>query len=219
MQYRQKRSLGQKAKDKIKQMALEGRFIEGERIGEDRLAAELGISRTPLREALHRLAQEGVLEKRPTGGYMLRSLDTTEIEDAMRIRSMLESFAASLAAARASAEQKQALQENLQHFNEAKNAMDINSLIQLNENFHSLLRECANSPLLIQLLAGLDGVIDRLLRPIISAQEVQWSDADHSKVYAYIEKGDAAGASAAMQEHIAHAQKCLHAYLEKHKKA
>ncbi len=215
MQYIRKRSLGQKAKELIRKMVLDGRFNEGERIVEDRIAAELGISRTPLREALHRLAQEGLLEKRRTGGYMLRTLDPREIEDAMAIRSMLESFAAALAAERATDEQKQALQKNLQMFMKAQNTKDIESLVELNEDFHVILRESANSPLLLQLLSGLDGVIERLLRPIISDQEVEWSETDHSKVFSCIEKGDAQGANHAMQEHIARARKCLDSAIHK----
>ncbi len=217
MQYLRKRSLGQKAKERIRQMALDGRFIEGERIVEDRIATELGISRTPLREALHRLAEEGILEKRRTGGYMLRALNSKEIEDAMNIRSMLEGFAASLAATRATEEQKKSMYDNLQLFSKAQSVMDISTLVELNENFHNLLRESADSPLLSQLLSGLDGVIERLLRPIISAQEVQWSDADHSQMYACIEKGDAEGAGKAMQEHIMRAHHCLNVYLDKNK--
>ncbi len=215
MQYIRKRSLGQKAKELIRKMVLDGRFNEGERIVEDRIAAELGISRTPLREALHRLAQEGILEKRRTGGYMLRTLNPKEIEDAMNIRSMLEGFAASLAAERATNEQKQDLHKNLQLFSKAQDAKDLASLVELNENFHILLRKSANSEILSQFLTGLDGVIERLLRPIISDQEVQWSDADHSRVFSCIEKGDSEGANQAMQEHIAHARHSLNEYIDK----
>ncbi len=212
-----KSSLGQEATQLLRKMVLDGHFSEGERLVEDRIATELGISRTPLREALHRLAQEGLLEKRRTGGYILRSLQRTEIEDAIAIRSMLESYATSLAAKRSSEEQKQALRQNLEQFS-ATSSQDIPSLVQLNEDFHGLLREAAHSPLLAQLLTELDGVVERLLRPTISHIEAEWSDADHIRIVESIEKGDAHGASLAMQEHINHAKETIFAHLEKETK-
>ncbi len=209
-----KSSLGQEATQLLRKMVLDGHFSEGERLVEDRIATELGISRTPLREALHRLAQEGLLEKRRTGGYILRSLQRTEIEDAIAIRSMLESYATSLAAKRSTEEQKQALRQNLEQFS-TTSSQDIPTLVQLNEDFHGMLRDAAHSPLLAQLLTELDGVVERLLRPTISHIEAEWSDADHIRIVESIEKGDAQGASLAMQEHINHAKETIFTHLEK----
>ncbi len=211
-----KSSLGQEATHLIRKMVLDGHFTEGERLVEDRIATELGISRTPLREALHRLAQEGLLEKRRTGGYILRTLQRTEVEDAIAIRSMLESYAASLAATRCTEEQKQALRDNLAAFGQTK-TNDIATLVNLNEEFHNILRESAHSPLLAQLLTELDGVVERLLRPIISTHEAEWSDSDHLRILEHIENGDAAGANQAMQAHIAHAKETILDLLDKKK--
>ncbi len=215
MQHLRKRSLGQKATELLRQMLLDGNFKDGERLVEDRIASELGISRTPLREALHRLAQEGILEKRRTGGYILRTLQRTEIEDAIAIRSMLEGHAASLAAVRCSQEQKDILRKNLQQFTKATEVHDIPTLVRLNADFHTLLREAAHSPLLAQLLSELDGVVERLLRPLISSHEIAWSDKDHMKILQCIENNDADGANLAAQEHIAHAKESILSYLAK----
>ncbi len=203
-----KSSLGQEATHLIRKMVLDGQFSEGERLVEDRIAAELGISRTPLREALHRLAQEGLLEKRRTGGYVLRTLQRTEVEDAIAIRSMLESYAAGLAATRSTPEQKKALRENLQKFSNTK-GQDISTLVELNEAFHNILREAAHSPLLAQLLTELDGVVERLLRPSISTHEAAWSDSDHLAILENIENGHAEGANQAMKAHIDHAKETI----------
>ncbi len=215
MQHLKKRSLGQKATELLRQMVLDGSFKDGERLVEDRIASELGISRTPLREALHRLAQEGILEKRRTGGYVLRTLQRTEIEDAIAIRSMLEAHAAALAAMRCTSAQKEALHKNLQQFTKATENYDIPTLVRLNADFHTLLREAAHSPLLSQLLGELDGVVERLIRPLISSHEIAWSDKDHIKILQSIDQGDALGASTAVQEHIAHAKDSILSYLEK----
>ncbi len=206
-----RQSLGQEATQLIRKMLLDGRFTAGERLVEDRMAQELGISRTPLREALHRLAQEGILEKRSSGGYILRALQRTEIEDAISIRAMLESHAAALAATRSTAEQKKSLRKNLNKFRKAHAKNNFKNLVELNEEFHTILREGAHSPLLTQLLLELDCVVERMLRPIISNHEVQWSDADHLRILEYIEAGDALNASKSMQEHVLNAKDALFA--------
>ncbi len=209
MQRLVKSSLGQEATQLLRKMLLNGHFEHGQRLVEDRIASELGISRTPLREALHRLAQEGLLEKRPTGGYILRHLERTEIEDAIAIRAMLESYATTLATGRCTEAQKTALQENLTAFKTACEADDIPALVELNEAFHALLRECAASPLLIQLLLELDGVTERMLRPIISLQDAEWTYADHVQIVDYIMQGNAIAATEAMRIHIMHGKNTL----------
>ncbi len=209
MQPIKRQSLGQEATQLLRKMLLNGHFNAGERLVEDRIAQELGISRTPLREALHRLAQEGILEKRTSGGYVLRALQRTEIEDAITIRTMLESHAASLAASRITDEQKKTLRKNLGSFRKAQESNDLTALVELNEEFHNILREGAHSPLLTQLLLELDCVVERMLRPIISSHEVKWSDADHLCILEYIENGDAINASKAMQAHVLNAKDTL----------
>ena len=199
-----KNSLGQEATNMLRRMLLDGRFDDGERLVEDRIANELGISRTPLREALHRLAQEGLLEKRRAGGYSLRKLNGTEVEDAVHVRSMLESHAAALAASRATAQQKRQLRNNLEQFSAANSAKDMPRLVELNADFHTQLREAAHSPLLAQLLLELDGVVERMLRRMVTSTEADWSDRDHLKIMDALEAGDPQKAAQAMREHVDH---------------
>jgi len=79
-------------------MLLEGRFQPGERIREVPLAAELGVSRIPLRLVLERLAHEGLLSVRPTRGFVVQRFSTADIYDAIELRGLLEGMAARLAA-------------------------------------------------------------------------------------------------------------------------
>lgn len=198
-----KRSLGQEATNLLRQMILDGQFIAGQRLVEDRLSAELGISRTPLREALHRLAQEGLLDKRPAGGYELRRSNLTELEDAVNIRALLEGHAAALAATRATDEQRAALTANLQEFQSAAAAEDIPRLIELNVDFHTTLREAAGFMLLHQMLNELDGVVERRLRCNIPLEKAGlWSCGDHERIIQALDARDAATASEAMRAHV-----------------
>src|SRR6185437_11391788 len=81
-------------------MILKGEFRPHERIAEIPLAARLGISRTPVRLALERLSQEGLLETSTGGGFAVREFTKTDIWDAIEMRGVLEGMAAKLAAAR-----------------------------------------------------------------------------------------------------------------------
>jgi GntR family transcriptional regulator of vanillate catabolism len=84
----------------IRAMMLGGGFAVGERLSEVPLAEQLGISRTPVRAALARLEEEGLLEKSPTGGYVARAFTIDEVIDAIELRGVLEGTAARLAAER-----------------------------------------------------------------------------------------------------------------------
>lgn len=198
-----RRSLGQEATNLLRQMILDGQFAAGQRLVEDRISTELGISRTPLREALHRLAQEGLLEKRTTGGYELRRTNVAELEDAVNVRALLEGHAAALAATRATDEQREALSSNLKAFQAAAAAGDVPHLIVLNEEFHATLRDAAGFMMLRQMLSELDGMVERRLRTNIPLEKAgQWSCPDHEHIVQALDARDPAAALEAMRAHV-----------------
>ena len=88
----------------LREMLLEGRFQPGERIREVPLAAELGVSRIPLRLVLERLAHEGLLDVRPTRGFVVQRFSTADIYDAIELRGLLEGMAARLTAEKSQGE-------------------------------------------------------------------------------------------------------------------
>src|SRR5579862_90624 len=84
----------------LRGMLLRGDFQPGERISELPMVARLGVSRTPIRLALDRLAHEGLLEVAPAGGFVVREFTLSDIWDAMELRGVLEGTAARFAAER-----------------------------------------------------------------------------------------------------------------------
>ncbi|PWU08991.1 MAG: GntR family transcriptional regulator [Terriglobia bacterium] len=84
----------------LREMLIQGKFRPGERIREIPLAAQLKVSRIPLRLVLERLAHEGLLEKRPTRGFVVQRFSTEDIFDAIELRGLLEGTAARLATER-----------------------------------------------------------------------------------------------------------------------
>jgi GntR family transcriptional regulator of vanillate catabolism len=96
-----KRTLGT-----LREMVLQGAFRPGERLSELMLAARLGASRTPIRLALERLSQEGLLEPIPGAGFTVKTYSVAEIYDAIALRATLEGMAANLACERISGRQE-----------------------------------------------------------------------------------------------------------------
>ena len=135
----------------LREMLLRGDFQPGERISELPLVARLGVSRTPIRLALDRLCNEGLLEISPSGGFVVRAFTVADIWDAIEMRGVLEGTAARLAAERLS--DPRAL-DAVRRYRDDLDAIlhpTIDSFAQyldLNESFHSAIVDLAGSPML-----------------------------------------------------------------------
>jgi GntR family transcriptional regulator, vanillate catabolism transcriptional regulator len=89
-----------KAQQRLRELILAGQLPRGTRIAEMALVNRLGMSRTPIRAALMRLGEEGLLQSLPGGGYAVRTFSEREVADAIELRGTLEGLAARLAAER-----------------------------------------------------------------------------------------------------------------------
>jgi GntR family transcriptional regulator of vanillate catabolism len=133
-------------------MILQGGFQAGERISELPLVAMLGVSRTPIRLALERLAHEGLLEPYPTGGFVVRSFTLDDVWDSIQMRGTLEGMSARLAAERLVEDRE------LDGLRKCQQEMDGLGLtpapetfpvyLELNEAFHAEILRLAKSPML-----------------------------------------------------------------------
>jgi len=203
--FKKRRSLGQEVTMHLRRQVVIGALKPGHRLVEEGLARELGISRTPVREALHRLEQEGVLNKRPRGGYEVRPLTPDEVADALGVRSVLEGYAAELASRQAPPGTLDKLEENVVGFEKALADRDEESLLELNSQFHVLLYSAAGSPLLLRMLGELQEIVERISRAIISNMEAGlWSTRDHREILEAIKQGQGAKAAKLARDHVAH---------------
>jgi GntR family transcriptional regulator of vanillate catabolism len=139
----------------MRELMLRGAFKPGERLREVPLAARLNVSRTPLRLVLDRLAQEGLLRARPTGGFVASEFSVEDIRDAIEIRGVLEGAAAHRAAERfKTAEEVAGLQacvaalDILIRETPADNMEFFARYIDLNGQFHAMVLELAKSAML-----------------------------------------------------------------------
>jgi GntR family transcriptional regulator, vanillate catabolism transcriptional regulator len=135
----------------VRELLMRGEFGRGERISELPMVARLGMSRTPIRLALERLAHIGFLDVVPTGGFAVRGFTITEVFDAIEVRAVLEGTAARLAAERlADVSELNRLREYGALMGALK-GLTIDSLseyMDLNEAFHSALVDLAKSGML-----------------------------------------------------------------------
>jgi GntR family transcriptional regulator, vanillate catabolism transcriptional regulator len=138
----------------IRELLVQGAFQPGERIREVPLAARLSVSRTPLRLALDRLAHEGLLERRPKGGFVAREFTVGDILDAIDLRGVLEGTAARWATERLqSAEEMEPLYECIavteELFRRPMPGVDlVREYMLINARFHATLLSLAKSPML-----------------------------------------------------------------------
>jgi GntR family transcriptional regulator of vanillate catabolism len=143
-----------KAQLRLRQMILDGELSAGERVPELMLVERTGVSRTPIRAALLRLAEEGLLEPADSGGFVVRAFDEADAYDAIDVRGMLEGAAARRAA------QRRPSRAELGDLRDCVGAMDaivkrrtlgveqFLDFVRLNERYHSLLVGLARSPVI-----------------------------------------------------------------------
>ena len=129
----------------VRNMIVDGRLAAGERINEVHLAQNLGVSRTPLREALARLAHEGALRSVPHFGYFVRELTLEEFEQIYAIRPLLDPEALRLAGL-----PSRDRMERLREINDGiEKARDANTIIDLDDEWHfELIADCPNAVLI-----------------------------------------------------------------------
>lgn len=161
----------------LRQRILSGALPGGTRLFEVPLAEELRISRTPVREAMSRLAEEGLLERAGGGGFLVRSFAMADVIDTIELRGVLEGTAARLAAERGAAPGRlEAIAEILCDldccFGECYQDIDLEKYSELNAAFHQALAELAGSPVIAR-------EIDRVIRLPFASPSAFLSDHRH----------------------------------------
>ena len=187
---------------RLRQQLLLGTWSPGARLREAELAATFGVSRTPVREAVRRLLQEGLLETRPTQGVRVREPDLHEALDAYTVRETLEGMAARLAAERADGTQRRSLMTLLAKV-EASATRDQAAQVEADLAFHRRVAELSANPSLIRALETLAGHVTPLKVHTRDHNAADATRRQHRAVADAIEQGDGTAAEAAMRAHVA----------------
>lgn len=136
----------------LREAILKGDLKPGERLMELQLAEKLGVSRTPIREAIRMLQQEGLAVTIPRKGAEVAKMTEKEMEDVLKIREALEVLAVQLACETISKEQLDLLAEKAAEFEQAVQTKNIKKIAEADMNFHDLIYHAAENPRLIGML-------------------------------------------------------------------
>jgi DNA-binding GntR family transcriptional regulator len=158
---RKGRFLREQVYRKLKESILNVKLIPNMRLIEEKLAAEMGTSRTPVREAIQKLEKEGLIYKLPRGGFAVNVIADEDIEEVFGIRSVLEGYAGYLATLRATEEDVRAMESIVKRQEICLDNGETDEIIRLNTDFHDILYNCAKSRKLVDIINDLRDFIYR----------------------------------------------------------
>jgi len=206
----ERKSLGQHVFENLKNAIIKGDMPPGGRLIESRLAETLGISRTPVREAIHKLEREGYLRKLPRGGFSVLGLSRDDVEETFGIRSVLESYAARLAAENHRKADLKSLENKIKIYQKHLDCKDLDALPDINTEFHDLLYTLSRSPKLIHMINNLRDQIYRFRQMILKDEKLaRMSNEDHKDMLERIRQRDADGVERLVREHLIRGQKAV----------
>jgi DNA-binding GntR family transcriptional regulator len=190
----------------------EGRFAPNERIPEEEIARSLGVSRTPVREALRRLQERGLLIVGAGRTLVVAELSKPQVFELYAMREILEGSAARFAAQHANEAEIDILHRLLGEFD--KHRHDARALVSLNRRFHGAICEAAHNRYLIQTLEGMHDSLALLHSNTFRVPNRRdQSDAEHRRIVRAIERRDADAAEKAARDHVRQAQRTRFAML------
>lgn len=194
----------------LREAIRKGILEPGERLMEVQLAEELGISRTPVREAIRKLEQEGYVIMMPRRGTYVSDISTNDVKEIFEIRSALESLAAGLAARRIEPEELETLQNLLVEIEGYIAKKDIEKIVETDIKFHGLLYKVSRNERLVNIISNLKEQLARFRTLSMSYPgRLQETLEEHSEMVEAIANGDVSSARDAAEHHMERAEKTL----------
>lgn len=210
-------TLSARAYEELRRAIVERRLTDGDPLGEDNLAESLGVSRTPVREALLRLEMEGYLARDTSGRLFTQRLTAKRVNDVFLVRELLECCGVRLAAERASDDEMEALEGVLSadfQASERNQRNQLNQMARLNEEFHRVIQMASRNRLLADLTFDLGGRIPGLRSFVIGTPAENKSFVDeHAAILRAIRRGDGAEAEHQMRQHLHRARDLMLTHL------
>jgi len=189
--------------EELKMQILKGSIIPGTRMMEVDLAEEMGVSRTPIREAIRKLEKEGLVTIEPRRGAYASMISTEDMVEILEVRQDLEGLAAFFAADRMTDEQMQELRQVSDSYNEAVRQGNMEAMIRHDTRFHHIIVESCRNKILVQMIEQLQELVLRF-RYIYydNFKRAENMPEEHEAIVAAISEGDADKARAAADIHI-----------------
>jgi DNA-binding GntR family transcriptional regulator len=196
-------SLGGRVFAKLENDILNGKYLPGESLNESRLAAELNVSRTPVREAIKQLELEGLVAFIPNKGAIIRGLSREDICDIFEIRMKIEGLAAKRAAERITPEQLKELAEVIEFEEFYTKRGNTEQILRMDSRFHEIIFRASGSRLLDRTLTSFHHYIRRARSLSLGDRErANTALKEHKAIFRAIKRGDREKAEALMSEHV-----------------
>lgn len=199
-------SASDKALADIRNDIIAGRHGPGSHLKEEELALRSGVSRTSIRDALRRLAAEGLVQSSPNRGTFVASFSDADVDELFRLRSALEAYGAALAATRITSDELTELERLEQQLEQLarRSPTDLDEFARLNNAFHKLVLSAARSPRLEAMLGPLIDI------PVVLLKHYTWqgkvdparSNQHHREIIQALRARDPIWARSRMQAHI-----------------
>lgn len=191
---------------KLREDILSGKYREHEELKEVAIGEELGVSRTPVREAFRQLELEGLIQIIPNKGAYVTGITAKDVQDIYMIRSMLEGLCARLAAEKITEEQLEEMEENvyLADFHASKGHFE--QMAELDNRFHEILYEACDSKMLAHSLRDFHRYVLRVRQRTLSTNtRGRASNNEHRGIMEAIKAGDAKEAEKLAHRHMINA--------------
>ena len=187
----------------LRQKILKGELKPGERLIEVALAQRLGVSRTPVREAIHKLEQEGLVVMAPRKGAQVATISAQSVRDVLEVRKAMECLAVCLAISRITPQERIALRQAEEAFAAASRGNDLRLIAQKDEEFHKVIYMATKNPKLDMLLNNLREQMYRYRFEYIKDANMREDlRREHREITDAIIKGECERAKAAISIHI-----------------
>jgi DNA-binding GntR family transcriptional regulator len=170
-------NLDEEIYEQLRAGILNGDFQPGERLVELRLADKLGVSRTPLREALRRLEAEGLVKALPQGGLAVSEPDAAEIEELFGVREVLEAYAARLAAEKAGTQELALIKERhaaLDDLSKVERSNDFNGMLVAHNRLHQAIVAASGNQTLYRMVLDLQERLARYDAAVLREDPDEW---------------------------------------------
>lgn len=196
--------------ESLREAIIQGRLKPGERLMEMQLADEMGVSRTPVREAIRKLELEGFVVMIPRKGAYVSGISVKDIVDVFEVRAALEALAAGLAAERITDEELEELERSLVQTTEISDKDNIGAIVENDTNFHDLIYKACRNERLVQIITHLKEQIQRFRTTSLS-QPGRLRDAlvEHRAIVEAISDRNIEMSQNLAREHIENAEQSL----------
>lgn len=187
----------------LREAILRGDLRPGERLMELQLAAKLGVSRTPIREAIRMLEQEGLAVTMPRRGAEVAKMTLKDMEDVLEIREALDELAVNIACSRITEEQLAKLAKEKELFESSIRTGDVKRIAEADVRFHDAIYEATGNPKLVTMLNNLREQVYRYrVEYIKNPKNYPVLIREHEAIYESLAAHDAKRAASAMHEHV-----------------